>query len=291
MPLPEVLRQYPQPTTSGGPKAEARAREAALPPRKIPVLQEVGFFAHTLTGEAKTFTVLAGEASAVPTEGWAKIQKVQRFQRVSLTIPEGYDPYVLTVPVLFDAVVLARDRPNVEEDIQTLEWMAGRAAHGEAKGPPPQVSVYSTDSNGNMTSLVPRQFQTVHGTSQQWYITGIEFDTAALKASREMARQRGISPGDRVRQAATVTLTEIVVTQSAIQQERKYREEVKGKFKIVYTTSTVNNIKRVAKSQGFPEAWEAVLAANRNVTTSPDRPLRNHTKIRVPLVLYRPVAR
>jgi hypothetical protein len=291
MPLPEVLRQYPQPTTIGGPKAEHRALERSLPPRAIPATQEVGFFAHTIQGEAKTFTVLAGEGAAVPTEGWPKIQKVTRFQRASLTVPEGYDPYVLTVPVMFDAVALAKNRPNVEEDIETLEWMAGRSAHGEPVGPPPQVAVYSTDSNGNMTSLVPKQFQTVHGASQQWYLGPITFDTNPLKASRAVAQQRGITPGDRLRQLATVTLTEIVVTSSAIQEEHKARDEVKGKFEIVYTTSTVNTIKRVALSKGIAESWDEILAANRNVTTDANRHLRNHTKIRIPLVAYRQAAR
>jgi hypothetical protein len=289
--LPEVLRQYPQPTTVGGPKAELKAREATLPPRAIPAMQEVGFFAHTIQGEAKTFTVLAGEGAAVPTEGWVKLQKVTRFQRASLTVPEGYDPYVLTVPIMFDAIALAKNRPNVEEDIETLEWMAGRAAHGEPVGPPPQVSVYSTDSNGNLTSLIPKQFQTVHGSSQQWYLGPIAFDANPLKASRAVAQQRGITPGDRLRQLATVTLTEIVVTSSAIQEERKAREEVKGKFKTVYTTGTVNTIRRVALSVGSPESWNEILAANQNVTTNPDRTLRNHTKIKVPLAVYRQVAR
>jgi hypothetical protein len=290
-PLPEVLRQYPQPITAGGPKAEHTALERSLPPRAIPAIQEVGFFAHTIQGEAKTFTVLAGEGAAIPTEGWPKIQKVVRFQRASLTVPEGYDPYVLTVPVLFDAVALARERPNVEEDIRTLEWMAGRAPHGEPVGPPPQVSVYSTDSAGNLTSLVPKQFQTVHGRSQQWYLTGIEFDANPEKASRAVAQQRNITPGDRIRQLATVTLTEIVVTSSAVQEERKAREEVKGQFKVVYTTSTVNTIKKVALNVGSPESWNEILAANQNVTTNPDRKLRDHTKIKVPLAVYRQVAR
>jgi len=282
-PLPEVLRQYPQPTTEGGPRAEEEAKEAVFK------LQKVGFFAHTQEGKPKTFTVLAGEGAVTATEGWPKIQKVQRFQRVSLTVPEGYDPYVLTVPVLFDSV--ARVIREIEPDIKALEWMAGRVAHGEAKGPPPQVSIFSTDSHGNLTNLVPKQFQTVHGASQQWYITDINFDANPERAGHTFSQRTGIPVGDRIRQLAVVTLTEIVVTSSAIQEERKAREEVKGKFEALYTTSVVNTIRRLAASIGSPESWNEILAANQNVTTSPDRTLRPHTKIRVPLTVYYQVAR
>jgi hypothetical protein len=255
-------------------------------------LQKVGFFAHTLEGRHRSFTVLANEEGIEPTEGWANLQKVQRFQRVSLTIPEGYDPYAITVPILFDGV--ARVQRSVEPDIETLEWMAGRAAHGEAKGPPPQVSVFSTDHQGNLTNLVPKQFQTVHGASQQWYITAITFDsspTGLVRAGLPFSSRTGISVGDRVRQAAVVTLTEIVVTSSAIQEERKAREEAKGRFETIRTNSTVNTIRKVAASVGSPESWDEILKANQNVTTNPDRTLRSNTKIRVPLTVYYQVAR
>jgi hypothetical protein len=285
-PVPVVLRQHAQPITEGGPRAEEDATNAVFK------LQQVGFFAHTLEGKPRTFTVLADEEGVEPTEGWAKLQKVQRFQRVSLTVPEGYDPYAITVPILFDGI--ARVQRSVEADIETLEWMAGRPAHGEAKGPPPQVSVFSTDHQGNLTNFVPKQFQTVHGASQQWYITGITFDGSSAglaRAGEPFARRTGISVGDRIRQAAVVTLTEIVVTSSAIQEERKAREEAKGRFETIYTNSTANTIRKLAASIGSPESWDEILAANRGVTTSPDRKLRNHTKIKVPLTVYYQVAR
>ncbi|HTG23810.1 MAG TPA: hypothetical protein VK681_27500, partial [Reyranella sp.] len=120
--LPKILRSWPQPKSGSGPKAAKEAKEHALPHRAIGALQEVGFLGLTLTGESRAFTALAGEGAPTPTEGWVKIAKVQRFQRTSITTPEGYDPYVLSVPVLFDAVALTKNRPDVEADILTLEW-------------------------------------------------------------------------------------------------------------------------------------------------------------------------
>jgi hypothetical protein len=285
MTLPVVLRSYPQPTSGSGVTGEREQedkKQAERPPRTIGALQEVGFYAqHGLSGETKTFTVLAGEGAPLPTEGWPKIAKVQRFQRVSLTVPEGYDPYVLSVPVLFDAVVLTKNRPDIEADIETLEWMAGRTAHGEAKGPPPQVMVNSTDSQGNLTNLVPKQFQTVGGASQQWYITGLAFDQNPL-------RDRG---GDRIRQAVTVELLEIVNTESQVGEARAAREAVKNKYRVVRSDAAANTIKRVAKREGIPEGWQSILAANRNLGTSATKILPNDTKVKIPEPLFRQVAR
>jgi hypothetical protein len=288
--LPNALRGYPhakeelkgRPVVDISGNSIGKVKEAELPSRRTFTLQEVGFYAQDgLTGKTKTFTVLAGEGAPIPTEGWAKIAKVQRFQRVSLTVSEGYDPYVLSVPILFDAVALTKERPNVEADIETLEWMAGRTARTEAKGPPPQVQVFSTDINGNTRNMVPPQFQTANGVSQQWYITGIEFDPKPLKDRS----------GSRIRQAATVVLTEIVNTESQVREGRAVREAVKKKYRTVETTSAVNTIKRVALNEGFPTAWEAILKVNRNVTTDGSKHLRPGTKIRIPESLKRQVAK
>jgi hypothetical protein len=282
--VPVVLRRWPQPTSGSGPQGEREAAEAKLPPRTIGSLQEVGFYAqHGLTGETKTFTVLAGEGAPVPTEGWPKIAKVQRFQRVSLTVPEGYDPYVLSVPILFDSVALTKNRPNVEADIATLEWMAGRSPRGEpeATGPPPQVMVYSTDSQGNMTSLVPKQFQTVHGSSQQWYLLAPNFDPKPLKDRS----------GARIRQLATIELLEIVDTESQIRGARVIRELFKNKFRTVESDAAANTIKRVALREGLPEGWQAILAANRNLGTNSEKRLPVGTKVKIPEILTRQVAK
>jgi hypothetical protein len=286
--LPNALRNWPRvreqlnarPVVSVA--GNSIGKVAALPDRTIGALQEVGFYAqHGLTGETRTFTVLAGEGAAIPTEGWPKIAKVQRFQRVSLTVPEGYDPYVLSVPVLFDAVALTKNRPNIEADIQTLEWMAGRSPRGESTGQPPQVMVYSTDSQGNITSLVPKQFQTVNGSSQQWYITGLTYDPKPLKDRS----------GARIRQAATIELLEIVSTESQVQEARAVREAVKKKFRKVETDAAANTIKRVAIREGIPEGWRAILAANQNLGTNAEKHLPNRTIVKIPETLFRQVAR
>ncbi len=95
-----------------------------------------------------------------------------------MTVPEGYDPYVLTVPITFDATVVPNANSvgelherqdgggeQIEARIKTLEWMAGREPHPgeEITGEPPYVEVFTWQQNskGNAirTNLVPTQYQ------------------------------------------------------------------------------------------------------------------------------------
>lgn len=286
--LPKVIRQHAQPRSGSGKKAEKAVRkqekEALLPPPRIGNSQKIGFFGHTLAGEFKTFTVLAGEGAPMVTEGWPKIAKVPRFQRVAITVPEGYEPIVMTVPVLFDAVALTKERPDIEADVRSLEWMAGRTPNPkgtEIQGEPPFVMIFSTDNSGNLTNLVPKPYQTVPGRSQQWYITNIAFDSNPL-------RDTG---GDRIRQAATVTLTEVVSTPSALARNRASREAVKGKNIKVLSDSAADTIKKVATREGIPGSWQAILKANRNLGTSAEKVLPKNTVVRIPLTAFRQVPR
>lgn len=283
---PSILRSWAQPTTKTSRKAEVKAKqtvqEAGLPPRAIPTVQEIGFFGHTPKGEAKTFSVLAGEGAPTVTGGWPKVAKVPRFQRVAITVPEGYEPIEMTVPVLFDAVVKTKDREHVEAEILVLEWMAGRTpnpAGGEIKGEPPYVEVYTTDAAGRQTNLVPKPYQTVPGRSQQWYITDLAFDANPIRSFG----------GERIRQAVTVTLLEIVSSPSLLKRNRESREEVKGKFKTFKTTSAIDTIRKVALHYGVPGAWKAILEANKKLGGNAERKLPEHTAVRVPETIFRQV--
>jgi hypothetical protein len=276
------------PVTKKAPLSAAQAKKAAVtkaqaswPAKQTKSEQEVGFFGHVqATGEGRLVTVLAGEGAPTVTDGWVKVAKVPRFQRVAYTVPEGWEPITMTVPVLFDAMVRTKERKDLEEDILNLEWLAGRTPNptgGEVKGEPPFVEAFTVNATGSPIPLIPRQYQTVAGKSQQWYMTGIAFGEAIRDAG-----------GARLRQKATITLLEIFSTPTALQRNRKLREEVKGKYDIVTSTSTANTIKIIAKELGVPAAWQAIRAANK---IPAERVLKPGTKIKVPLTVFRQVPR
>ena len=261
--------------------AERSAREAGWPKKQTKSEQEIGFFGHVqATGEGKLVTVLAGEGAPTITDGWVKVAKVPRFQRVAFTVPEGWEPITMTVPVMFDAMVRTKERKDLEQDILNLEWMAGRCPNpegGEVKGEPPFVEAFTVGPTGNPIPLIPKQYQSQAGKSQQWYMTGIAFG--------EAIRDTG---GARLRQKATITLLEIFSTPTALQRNRKLREEVKGKYDIVTSTAAADTIKIIAKELGVPAAWQEIRAANK---IPAERVLKPGTRIKVPLTVFRQVPR
>lgn len=248
--------------------------------------QVITFYGHK-GNENRAFKTLAGEGSPTLTGGWVKIAKVQRFQRVSVTVPEGYDPLVLTIPLLFDNTVKyasgIQTKVDVEAAIQSLEWMAGRPAHPnyELTGEPPYVEVFSANPRGEQTNLIPLPFQTVPGVSQQWYVSQITFDTNALRNQK----------GDRVRQSATVELTEIILSPTALRKAREIREQSKNRFQTFKTTSQINTVRRVAAFVDEPAAWKAILEANPKLGTNADKKLDPGTKVKIPLTIFVQVPR
>lgn len=270
------------PTRKAAKKPRETKAERALPPRAIPSAQEIRFTG-SRGNEEKSFTVLAGEGAPTVAGGWPKIAKVPRYQRVAVTVPEGYEPMEMTVPVLFDAVAKTKEREHIESEILELEWMAGRSPNpktGEIKGEPPFVEVATVNGAGAQTNLVPRQYQTVPGRAQIWYITDIAFDSNPIRDSG----------GERIRQAATVTLTEIISSPTMLQRNREFREEAKGKFRTFTTTDAIDTIKKVA-SNGYhkPGIWKAILEANPKLGNNPEKRLPRHTKVRIPETALRQV--
>jgi hypothetical protein len=97
--------------------AEREAAKRALPQARIRSLQEIGFYAEQSGRTIGPITVLAGSGAPTVTGGWPKIASVQRFQRESFTVPEGYEPRTLSVPIQFEAVAVTRSRPDVEAQV------------------------------------------------------------------------------------------------------------------------------------------------------------------------------
>lgn len=246
--------------------------------------QEIGFYGFK-ENEHRNFTVLAGEGAPILTGGWIKLAKVQRFQRISLTIPEGFDPNVLTIPILFDEVSDARKNlrkgkgfPNNETSIKYLEWMA--ATHGQKIiGEPPYIEVYSFNGT-TRTNLIPKGFQSVSQKEKQyWYITQITFDPNPLRDTS----------GERVRQAATVELTEIFLDSGAKQRAEKEFKAAENEFEIyIVHSKKINNIRAIAASlgRGKSEYWKKILEKNPKLGTNPEKPLKEGTKVKIPKSIF-----
>lgn len=148
-----------------------------------------------------SFHVLAGDTPPKPTGGYAKLSIVDRPERVGLTDFDGYDPITMEVPVRFLASD-PTDGGGVESDIALLERMAGRGDFdGAGVGPPPIVRVSTTDNNGDVVPLIPRNYQWTKGNTNGplWRVAGIDWDTSAQGCRRNPS-------GNRIVQVATVTL-------------------------------------------------------------------------------------
>jgi hypothetical protein len=124
--------------------------------------------------------VLLGDGSAVPTAtgGWAA---VGRAKQKGITVWEGYDPYAMTIPVMFDGFAT---NTSQEEKYETLRRIM-RVPAGPANQPSP-VRVYGPVP---LTRLL-------------WVIQNIALDEGSV-IRRE-------TDGHMIRVAATVSLLEYV---------------------------------------------------------------------------------
>lgn len=237
-------------------------------------------FAGELNHELVELEVLAGEGSPTPSAGYAKWLRIPRPQRKALTILEGYEPFVLNVPIMFDAVRGNGLQEDVEDKIQWLEWMAGRGikrtkGFTPGLGKPPLVSVYSAIGNERAVPLIPKPFQTPN---LKWFVEDIEWATKYP----EVMRSRG---GARIRQAATVKLVEYVVD-PVLPQEPK--EGASKTFKISSGYRSVRSLVAHHLVGSRSRLGEAVAATiklnkgNRKIGTNPEKHLPVGTPIKIP---------
>lgn len=287
-----IVREWAQPTTPG----------EALPPPPGHHAQRIKFYGTLTNGkerETQLVDVLAGEGAPTPTDGWAKWAKVPRWGRVAMTVLEGYEPIVLEIPVLFDAVLETSPRMDVELEIQRLEWMGGRGIafnqHHGAKGhvghpgvgDSPLIQVFAIDSDGDEVHLIPKQFQT---NNLRWVLTGLQFDPNPL-------RDRA---GARIRQAATVILTQHIPSPGgsfdSASTRAAFRKQLHGSI-VKHTTTSVNTVAKIAIEEilahHLPPSRKAqmvkeILAANK-LGSNPEKPLRHGTVVRVPYAALTPV--
>ncbi len=263
-------------------EAVNNARRAQWPNRRVRTAQEIGFIGLTLSGESRIVTAMAGEESPQPIEGWTKIAKVPRFQRVAFTVPEGYEPISMTVPIILEGVVRAKGQRDLEEDRGSLEWMAGRPENpesGEVSGVPPYVEMFTVNAAGKQIPLIPKRYQGTAGNEQLWYMTGLVFDPHPLRNEE----------GELLRQKVTITVTEVVSPPGAQRLIAKSKSEVSGRYEWVTVEGPNNTIKLIAKANGIPGKWKLIAEANKhNAGPSGEKTLKPGTRIRIPLAAYRP---
>jgi hypothetical protein len=267
------------------PGANTPTYDPSLPAQYI---EFVGRLTSGKRSNGHQFTVLAGEGAPTVTDGFAKWNVIPRPQRVGMTVLGGYDPMVMDVPIMFDAVVHQppTDVQDVEDDIQKLEWMGGRgilynepdSVGAPGQGDSPLVWVYTTDGHGNQAPLVPLQYQNA---GIDWIVTNIAYDANPL---------RGPS-GHRIRQKATVTLTQHVDSglgrgydSAAVRAQQRNAD--KGKFQTVHVSDALNTIQAIASHYANnPPAARQILEANkgrRGIPRSVNAPMRKGTVVKVP---------
>lgn len=250
------------------------------PPAPPGLAQKIRFTGSLTDGKqiaTKTFVVLAGDGPPTVTGGWAKWATIDRPQRVGLTVLQGYDPMSMTVPILFDSVTTGGD--SLEDDIATLEWMAGRgrlydgSPFSPAFGENPLVTITTTDPAGNSTPLVPESYQ---GDAINWLVTDI--------AHGDAYRDRH---GQRVRQATTVTLTQFVgnpfsTGNDSPTKREQARKGLAGKTVTFSVTKAVDTFRKIAAHYGNPADARAIQKANK---ANKDRRIRSVRSVDHPLPL------
>jgi hypothetical protein len=259
-------------------------------------------------GEKNDFWALANNEAIEAIEGYAIYARVKRPQRKSITVLEGYEPMAITVPLLFDESTAEmraaserwRGHPgSIEEDMQALEWMAGRGVKFKTpqeggvgtpgEGNSPLVQIHSVASDGKETLLVPYQYQTP---TLKWVVsassgTGIEWDrTVGTGVLRD-------NEGSRVRQACVVTLTEFVqpaydVGLNSAAARAKAREKAEHQYETVTVPvdGRYRSLGEIAayycKSATAISELVKANAGNRAIGSRPDKRLKRGTRVKVP---------
>jgi hypothetical protein len=253
---------------------------------------------------------LAGMSAPKVTKGWVKWAEVPRWGRVGITVIEGYDPRVMEVPILFDAITgFAEEHEDVETNIRKLEWMAGRGhPHAglptgarDASGESPLVKVFAVGIHGDESPLVPIN-EVNSGSPEEggvhWLVTDIAFydepQTAGRLGPWATTRKRD---GHRIRQAATVTLLEhtTYAFDAATKRRAEERGKLKHKFIEVRSTSARNTMRKVAyhefqikhtpvykRAKGMGEVVQANNESGRKLGHDQNKPLTPGTRVRIP---------
>lgn len=281
-----IIREIPQPNTGGVGAVGLKVEVAGKHGGNLSYRPQYIIFSGKLKGDYVEIEVLAGEGSPTPSGGYAKWAHVQRPQRKALTVLEGYEPFTLTVPILFDAVRTNGVQEDIENKIQWLEWMAGRGnkqtkGFRDGTGKPPLIEIYASRGSERDSPLIAPYFQG----GLKWFIDDIQWGEQYPQVMR--------SPGGaRVRQAATVKLVEHVVDALASEPEQKTTGA--KPFKTTHGLDTVKKLVShylVGRRSRLGEAVQATMklnAHNKRVGSNPEKKLPAGTVIRIPEIYLEP---
>lgn len=151
--------------------------------------------------------VLLGDGAGNPTGGYGGWAKISRDRRRGLTEWQGNDPLEIDIPILFENWAVGT---SLEPDILQLEKMAGLG--NEGGGEPPLMTF-------NSGGVISHDFH--DAPKHDWVISNIVWGDAVKNDF-----------GNRVRQIATVTVTQYIsddVLSSSSAKKRKNSK--KGKIK------------------------------------------------------------
>ena len=239
-----------------------------------------------------SFYVMAGVGGATPTGGWAQITTIDRPRRLGFTMPTGFAPYSMDIPVRFDATVQYStggfSEKQLEINIQMLEWMAGRGklyANGThpARGNPPIVQVASYPAGSDTaTNLIPPNFHSEGANDIRWMISNLQYDPSPIRGYL----------GDRRQQDVTVSVTQYVAVPGAPSSPRVRQQGRAGTgANTTYTTtSAVDTIQKICVRHGITRAqdWTTVVAFNQSTlkVRSYTKSLKPGTKVLVPASVF-----
>jgi hypothetical protein len=221
------------------------------------------------------FICLAGPGRVNPTAGLgANISVIPKPRRLGFTMPTGFDPMAMDVPIRFDNQIAYRNWPapgarngkrwaqTIDDQIEVLEWMAGRGslyANGThpAQGDPPQVQVGSFDGMGNLTNLIPRNWQSTRPKDIKWLVTNISYDNTTARTDRY---------GNTIFLDATVSLIQyigVLGAPTAVSQRQKARGNVQS-YVVVTASGSVDTIMKLCQNRGLKKAsdWQTVITFN-----------------------------
>ena len=279
---------YPWPSTSGVPWTP----------------DQVYFFTGTKGTTVKQFYVLAGDGGATVTDGIANaISTINRPRRVGFTVATGWNPIAMDVPVRFTADY-GYGPYNVENDIASLVWMAGRGTattgtdsnfvdliYGAMSGTPPYVQLVSANPYaGPFTTLLPIEASTVFS----WLISAIQF---APNPVRQLPVNN--NSGGRLRQDATISLIQYIAPPGSplgpIQQpvpasQRQKQRNTQNGYRTYTSTTGQDTIQKIARAHGLntATAWTQITAYNMDLLGGRSwlQPLKPGTKVRIPNDLF-----
>jgi hypothetical protein len=195
---------------------------------------------------------------------------------------EGFDPYTITVPLIFDGL---SNLESIEGELEKLEWMGLRGsmvgaddAEREGKFHPGQGETPTIEVLGK---LVPAD---ISSPNIRFVVTGIEYNMAG----RELILPIRRPDGERVRQAVTVTLTQYIGAKGASQSPARRAATIKKEereYKHFVVHDGVNTFRKIAKHYGssrISEAAREIQKANSKLGASVDKVLKHGTRVKVP---------